>query len=414
MHRVRLSEIIAPSFIETHKAIKEHRYTHYWEKGGRGSTKSSFISVEIPLLIVKNPDCHAVVMRKVGDTIKKSVYPQLQWAIGRLGLREAFAFKKNPMEMIYKPTGQKIMFMGVDDPEKIKSIKTDFGYIGIAWFEELNQFLGEDEIRTVNLSLMRGGEKFWYFYSYNPPKSRDNWVNDSASLDVPNRLVHHSDYRSVPREWLGEAFFLEAELLKQKNEQAYRHAFLGEVTGTGGAVFENVKEISMSDDMVSSFDHCYYGLDFGFAVDPAAFISMHYDRRKEILYIFDEVYGIKISNRKMAACIKEAGANRIIADSAEPKSIAELRNEHNLNVYPAKKGKDSVEYGIRWLQERAKIYIDKRRCPNTYLEFSKYEYDMDRQGKFIPAYPDKNNHAIDAVRYALESVMKTGGMKVMK
>ena len=170
----------------------------------------------------------------------------------------------------------------------------------------------------------------------------------------------------------------------------------------------------MSDEFIASFDKLYYGLDFGFAVDPAAFISMHYDSKKEILYIFAEVYGPKMSNRKLAVFIKESGANRTTADSAEPKSIAELRNDYNLKVYPAKKGKDSVEYGIRWLQERAKIYIDKRRCPNTYLEFAKYEYEQDRQGKFISAYPDKNNHSIDAVRYAMESTMKTSGMKVMK
>lgn len=411
---MRLTALIAPSFYSTYNAIKKHLYTHYWEAGGRGSTKSSFISVVIILLLLQNPDCHAVVMRKVGDTVKKSVYPQIKWAIAKLGLTKVFIFRKSPMEIEYKPTGQKIIFTGVDDPEKTKSIKTDFGYIGIAWFEELNQFHGEDEIRTVNLSLMRGGEKYWYFYSYNPPPSIDNWVNDSALLDVPNRLVHHSDYRSVPKEWLGEAFFLEAELLKSKNETAYRHAFLGEITGTGGAVFENVEDMVMSDEFIASFDKLYYGLDFGFAVDPAAFISMHYDSKKEILYIFAEVYGPKMSNRKLAVFIKESGANRTTADSAEPKSIAELRNDYNLKVYPAKKGKDSVEYGIRWLQERAKIYIDKRRCPNTYLEFAKYEYEQDRQGKFISAYPDKNNHSIDAVRYAMESTMKTSGMKVMK
>ena len=155
---MRLTQLIAPSFYAGYNAIKKHLYTHYWFAGGRGSTKSSFISVVIILLLLQNPDCHAVVMRKVGDTVKKSVYPQIKWAIAKLGLTKAFIFRKSPMEIEYKPTGQKIIFTGVDDPEKTKSIKTDFGYIGIAWFEELNQFHGEDEIRTVNLSLMRGGE----------------------------------------------------------------------------------------------------------------------------------------------------------------------------------------------------------------------------------------------------------------
>ncbi|MCI5657198.1 MAG: PBSX family phage terminase large subunit, partial [Megasphaera elsdenii] len=375
-------------------------------EGGRGSTKSSDVSVEIPPLLIKNPECHAVVLRKIGNTIKNSVYPQMQWGIDALGLTDKFRFKTSPHEITYKKTGQKILFFGVDDPQKIKSIKLPFGYVGICWIEELDQFTGMEEIRNLNQSLLRGGPVFWEFCSFNPPKSQNNWVNEEKLFDDPDRLVHHSTYLGVPREWLGDRFFEDAEKLKERNEIAYRHEYLGEVTGTGGAVFENVEDMAMSAELVGNFDRLYYGLDFGFSIDPLAFVSMHYDAKKEELYIFDEIYQQKLTNSRAAELIQQkAGSGRIIADSAEPKSIQEMRNM-GLHVGGAKKSRDSVEHGIKWLQDRAHIYIDKRRCPNTYREFVTYEYERNRQGQFISAYPDKDNHALDATRYAMDDVMR--------
>lgn len=406
MKTIRLSNIIAPHFWDLHQDIKRHAHTYYWLEGGRGSTKSSDVSVEIPQLIIKNPECHAVVLRKIGNTIKNSVYPQMQWGIDALGLTDKFRFKTSPHEITYKKTGQKILFFGVDDPQKIKSIKLPFGYVGICWIEELDQFSGMEEIRNLNQSLLRGGPVFWEFCSFNPPKSQNNWVNEEKLFEDPDRLVHHSTYLGVPREWLGDRFFEDAEKLKARNETAYRHEYLGEVTGTGGAVFENVEDMAMSDDMVHDFDRLYYGLDFGFSIDPLAFVSMHYDAKKEDLYIFDEIYQQKLTNSRAAELIQQkAGSGRIIADSAEPKSIQEMRNM-GLHVGGAKKSRDSVEHGIKWLQDRAHIYIDKRRCPNTYREFVTYEYERNRQGQFISAYPDKDNHALDAARYAMDDVMR--------
>lgn len=405
MKTIRLSNIIAPHFWDLHQDIKQHGHTYYWLEGGRGSTKSSDVSVEIPQLLIKNPECHAVVLRKIGNTIKNSVYPQMQWGIDALGLTDKFRFKTSPHEITYKKTGQKILFFGVDDPQKIKSIKLPFGYVGIVWCEELDQFSGMEEIRNLNQSLLRGGPRFWEFCSFNPPKSQNNWVNEEKLFDDPDRLVHHSTYLGVPREWLGDRFFEDAEKLKARNETAYRHEYLGEVTGTGGAVFENVEDVAMTDDMVHDFDKLYYGLDFGFAVDPLAFVAMYYDAKHEDLYIFDEIYQQKLTNRQAAARI---GARyndcRIIADSAEPKSIVEMRGL-GLNVAGARKGPDSVDHGMKWLQNLAHIYIDKRRCPNTYREFIGYEYERNREGQFISAYPDVDNHAIDAVRYGMEPVM---------
>lgn len=402
---VRLSEIVAPHFAALHRDIQKHGHTFYWEAGGRGSTKSSHISIEIPLLLLKNPNCHAVILRKVGNTVKSSVYPQLQWGIDALGLTSRFRFKTSPHEITYRKTGQKILFFGVDDPQKIKSLKLPFGYVGVVWFEELDQFSGMEEIRNLNQSLLRGGSMFWEFCSYNPPKSRNNWVNEEVLVDDPDRLVHHSTYLCVPHEWLGEQFLADAEKLKAKNETAYRHEYLGEVTGTGGSVFDNVSDMNMDDKQVRSFDKLYYGLDFGFAVDPLAFVAMYYNAKHEDLYIFDEIYQQKLTNGQAAKRIKKkVNGGRILADAAEPKSIAEM-NALGLQISGAKKGPDSIDFGMKWLQNRSHIYIDKRRCPNTYREFVAYEYERNKDGQFISAYPDANNHSIDAVRYGMSEVM---------
>lgn len=414
MKTVKLSNIIASHFWELHRDIRRHGHTYYWLEGGRGSTKSSDISIEIPQILIKNPDCHAVVLRKVGNTIKNSVYPQMQWGIDALGLTDKFRFKTSPHEITYKKTGQKILFFGVDDPHKIKSIKLPFGYVGICWMEELDQFSGMEEIRNLNQSLLRGGPVFWEFCSFNPPKSQNNWVNEEKLFDDPDRLVHHSTYLGVPREWLGERFFEDAEKLKIKNEMAYRHEYLGEVTGTGGAVFENVEDMGMSDELVGNFDRLYYGLDFGFAVDPLAYVAMYYDAKHEDLYIFDEIYQRKLTNSQAAGRIAQRTGDRlIIADSAEPKSIKEMK-DYGLHITGARKGPDSVEHGIKWLQDRAHIYIDKRRCPNTFREFISYEYERNREGQFISAYPDKNNHAIDAVRYGMGPAMPRAGIHILR
>lgn len=405
MKKVRLSNIIAPHFWGLHRDIKRHGHTYYWLEGGRGSTKSSDISVEIPQLLIMNPECHAVVLRKIGNTIKNSVYPQMQWGIDALGLTSKFRFKTSPHEITYKKTGQKILFFGVDDPQKIKSIKLPFGYVGIVWCEELDQFSGMEEIRNLNQSLLRGGPVFWEFCSFNPPKSQNNWVNEEKLFDDPDRLVHHSTYLGVPREWLGDRFFEDAEKLKERNETAYRHEYLGEVTGTGGVVFENVEDMAMSNELVGNFDRLYYGLDFGFAVDPLAYVAMYYDAKREDLYIFDELYRQKMTNSQAAKAIKlRINGGCILADAAEPKSIAEM-SDYGLRISGARKGPDSIDFGMRWLQNRAHIYIDKRRCPNTYKEFVTYEYDRNKDGQFVSAYPDANNHSIDAVRYGLSEIM---------
>lgn len=404
---------MARPFWRVHQDAKKHCHTYYVLGGGRGSTKSSYVSLEIPLLLIQHPECNAVILRKVANTLRNSVYQQVEWALDTLGISHLWKRKINPLEMVHKQTGQKIIFLGVDDKSKLKSLKMPHGYVGIVWYEELDQFAGMEEIRNVNQSLLRGGPVFWCFASYNPPKSRDNWVNEEMLAEDVDRLYHHSDYRGVPREWLGPQFFEDAEKLKIRNERAYRHEYLGEVTGTGGSVFENVEDKDMTE-LIPLFDKLHYGLDFGFAVDPLAFVAMHYDAKREELYIFDEIYQPKLTNRRaFDMLIQRAERRPIIADSAEPKSIAELRG-YGLNVIGARKGPDSVDYGIKWLQSLNKIYIDKRRCPNTYREFVCYEYEQTRDGQYISAYPDKDNHAIDATRYACMNLMARSRLKILR
>lgn len=407
MLQVKLSERIAESFYEIHNEIKQYKFTHFWLKGGRGSTKSSFVSIEIILGMMRDPNANAMVIRKVKETLKDSVFEQLVWATEILGVTDSWHVKYSPMEMTYLPTGQKILFRGADKPKKIKSAKVSKGYFKFIWYEEVDEFSGMEEIRMINQSLMRGGKNFIVFYTYNPPKSVRNWVNQEVRIPRSDRKVHHSSYLSVPRDWLGEQFLIEAEHLKKVNPTAYAHEYGGKVTGTGGEVFSNLKLRKISDEEIATFDRIRRGIDWGYAIDPFHYGVMHYDKTRNRLYIFYEIHMVGLSNRKAAALIKrENPLNGLITcDSNEPKSIAEMRNDHQLRVKGAKKGPDSVEYGIKFLQDMELIVIDPVRCPNTAREFQNYEMAKDANGNFKAEFPDQDNHSIDMVRYALEDDM---------
>lgn len=399
---MRLTRCIAPSFHEVHKDIKQERHTHYWLGGGRGSTKSSFVAIEIILGIMSDPNANCVSLRKVKDTLKDSVYEQLAWAIEVLGVEAYWKASISPLGYTYIPTGQQIRFRGADKPKKIKSMKFSRGYTKFIWYEEVDEFTGMEEIRMINQSLMRGGKKFTVFYSYNPPKSANNWVNTEVLLTRHDRLAHHSTYLTVPREWLGEQFIVEAEHLKMTKPTSYEHEYLGNVTGTGGEVFSNVQIRKISDEEIEDFYNIRRGLDFGYAIDPLAYGVMHYDRKHKRLYIFHELYKVGLSNRAAYEHIAAENKNNemVKADSAEPKSIHELR-QYGLKITGVKKGPDSIEYGIKFLQDLEAIIIDDTRCPETAREFLTYELDKDANGNFKAGFPDRNNHAIDMVRYAM-------------
>lgn len=416
--KIKLSEIIAPSFHNLHVDIKNNKYTEYMLKGGRGSTKSSFTAIEIILGMMRDAErgefTNAVALRKVKDTLKDSVFEQLAWAIEVLGVSDEWHIPQSKLEITYIPTGQKILFRGADKPKKIKSTKVKKGYIKYIWYEELDEFFGPEEIRTINQSLMRGGEIFVVFYTYNPPKSSRSWVNQEAKIPKPGRKVHHSDYRSVPRTWLGKVFIAEAEHLKKTNEMAYRHEYLGEEVGTGLEVFTNVTLREITDEEIRVFDRIKQGLDFGYAADPVAFEKMHYDKTRKKLYFFYEFSGIKVSNSKLYSSIKDHVSDMTIADSAEPKSIDELKG-YGMRIKGAKKGPDSVEYGIKFLSEEIEeIIIDPVRCPRAAKEFINYALETDKNGEVKSVYPDKDNHTIDAARYGLEDDMKFSKLEFLR
>ena len=406
---MNLSSIIAPSFFDIHRYIKQDKYTHYWLGGGRGSTKSSFVSIEIVLNMMKNENANAVILRKIGNTLESSVYNQIVWAIDKLGVSDYWLIKKSPLEIVYIPFGTKIIFRSSDDPIKLKSIKFIKGYARYIWYEEITEFFGMEEVRNINQSLLRGGDKFSVFYTYNPPKSMNNWVNIEVLEKREDKIFHKSNYLDVPKEWLGPQFIIEAEHLKETKPKEYENEYLGEITGTGGAVFDNLEIREITDEEISHFDRIKDGIDFGYAVDPSVYTQNNYDKTRRILYIFNEVYEVGLSNRKLWEKIinKKVSHSLITADSAEPKSIDELNSLGKINVIGAKKGPDSIEYGLKWLQKLDKIVIDNIRCPNTAKEFISYEYERDKEGNFISRYPDKYNHSIDATRYSREQDMNS-------
>jgi len=405
---VSLTKLIAPSFYDVHHAIKEGRKTHFWLKGGRGSTKSSFASVEVVKGIMDDPLANGIILRKVGDTLRESVFEQYQWAIAALGVDHLWHATTSPMRLTYRKTGQQIRFRGADSPKKIKSAKFKVGYPKFIHYEEVDEFGRMEDIRSINQSLVRGGMHTIVIYTFNPPRSRGNWVNDE--VDVQSRradtYVHSSDYRSVPKEWLGPDFIRDAEHLKETKPERYEHEYLGAVTGTGAEVFSNITLRVITSEEIKVFDNIRHGLDFGFAGHPLHYMKLHFDNTRKRLYIFEEIHQVKLGNTALVKLLKKFNPQNdwVRADSAEPRTINEL-NQYGLRLKGAKKGPGSVEHGIDWLSDLDEIIIDPVRCPNTAREFSGYEVEHDRAGNLKGEYPDKDNHSIDACRYALEEYM---------
>lgn len=402
---------ITPSFAVAYRDIVNKKHTEYVFKGGRGSTKSSFVAEAFIYLLVHNPKLHGLALRQVADTLRDSVYARLKWAIGELGLSDKFKCTTSPMEIEYISTGQKIYFRGVDDPGKIKSITPTFGYIGLVWFEEFDQFVGMNAVRMIEQSI-RGGDDIFYFKSWNPRPTKNNWANKYLEIPKVNRYVHHSTYLDVPPEWLGKPWLDEAEHLKNTNIDAYNNEYLGESTDDGGMIFTNVVIREITDEEIKEFDRILDGLDWGFYPDPASYGKMHYDSARRTLYIFGELRKWKKSNEQLHKALLDSGLyedNRLlIADSAEPKSVGDFR-AYGANCKGAEKGPESVEYSMKWLRGLTAIVIDQTRAPYHADEFLGYEFERTKDGEIISEYPDKNNHAIDDVRYATNLIWRRKG-----
>lgn len=404
---VKLSNVIAPHFAEIHRDIKMRGHSEYVLCGGRGSIKSSFAGEEVVLLMKRYPEMHALAVRQVKDTLKDSVYSQIVWAIDMMGLTNEFKCTKNPLEIVYKPTGQTIYFRGADDPYKIKSITPRFGYIGILWFEELDQMRGEESVRSIEQSVLRGGSLFFEFKTFNPPQSAANWANKYIMQTKPNMMVHKSSYLTAPQEWLGQRFLDDAEFLRATNERAYRHEYLGEIVGSGANVFDNLTIRQITDEDRKSFGQIYHGVDWGYYPDPFHYVRCAYNPAQLRLFVFDEYRTWKQGNRETYDALKQRGVtayDEIIADSAEPKSVADYKDYGFVSIRPAVKGAGSVDYSMKWLQSLKEIIIDPVACPHTAQEFLEYEHERTKDGDVISGYPDAKNHSIDAVRYAMNRV----------
>lgn len=406
------------SFVDVYRDIIDRKYYEYWLEGGRGSDKSSIWSEIATEILENNENMCALLIRKVGNTLKDSVFSQMQWGIDKLGetypeIPTHWKATKSPLEITNVNTGQIIYFRGADDPVKIKSIKPPKGkYIGVVIYEEFDQMNGMNEVGTIDRSVVRGGEDFIVIRVYNTPASSLHFVNIEKKIPKKDRLIHRSTYLDVPKKWLGQKFFDEAEYMKSINERQYRNIYLGEETGTGGNVFENVELRTITDEEINNFDFTYQGLDFGYFPDPLAWTKCSYNPTQKTLYIFDEYVVNKKSNADVWEYLtKEKGVGEndlIIADSSEPKSIGDFKSYGAL-MKGAEKGAGSVEYSMKWLSSLAKIVIDVDRCPVTAQEFSTYEYLQDKDGNYISGYVDENNHCIDSIRYALNNIWKKKG-----
>lgn len=409
----KLSEFLPPKFHSVWRATLNQDILNIVCKGGRGSGKSSDIAHIVTQLLMRYA-VNAVGIRYVDNTLEQSIYEQMKWAIEKQGVSRLFKFNKSPLKITYLPRGNYMIFRGAQNPERIKSLKDSKFPFAIGWIEELAEFKTEDEVTTITNSLLRGelddGLFYKFFYSYNPPKRKQSWVNKKyeTSFQPDNTFIHHSTYRDNP--FISKEFLKEVEATRERNPRRAEWEYDGKAVGSGVVPFDNlrIEAGSITDEMVANFDNIRQGLDYGYATDPLAFVRWHYDKKRNCIYAIDELYEVKCSNRRAAQWIKSNKYHYqdIIAE-VEPKSNAEMRNEHDISkIRQVTKGPDSVEYGEKWLDDLDAIYIDPIRTPNIAKEFESIDYQTDRDGNPKPRLEDKDNHTIDATRYAFNDDMR--------
>jgi PBSX family phage terminase large subunit len=407
--RVELINLIGKAYYEIHHKVKDGEIDELWLKGGRGSLKSSFVAIEIVLGIMRDPEANAIAFRKVGNTVRKSIMETLLWAINMLEVPHLFSRTVAPAEITYLPTGQQIVMTGLDDPLKLKSIKIKKGYFKYVWFEETAEYNGMDEIRNVEQSVMRGGDKFVSFYSYNPPNDPAAWVNVESEIAQPRREVHHSTYLEVDPAWLGKRFIEKAETLKARDYLKYEHEYLGLAVGRAEQIIFHGKwkekefETPPLDRIYQS--KLFYGADWGFANDPTAvtrsFILVEGGERN--LYIEYEAggSGIEIDELpKIFDTIPDIKRWKTYGDCSRPETNSYMSNR-GYNVAGSPKWTGCEEDGVEYMRSFNNIFIHPR-CKQTIEEFKRYSYKVDKNTQeILPVIVDKWNHYIDSVRYAL-------------
>ncbi|MGU8469998.1 PBSX family phage terminase large subunit [Clostridium perfringens] len=385
-------------------------------KGGRGSKKSTTTAMWIIYNMMKYPLANTLVLRRVFNTHKDSTYTQLKWAANNLGVAHLWHFSKSPLEITYKPTGQKILFRGLDDPMSITSITVEIGYLCWAWFEEAFQIMNEDDFNKVDMSI-RGELPPGYFkqitVTFNP-WSEKHWLKkrffDSEDEDI---LALTTTYEC--NEYLGEDDRKLFEKMKEKNPRRYRIEGKGEWGIAEGLVFDNFEELEFDLEEIKKRPGIIsiFGLDFGYTHDPTAFICALVDQETEEIFVFDEHYQKAMTNKDIATMIKYKGYSKehIFAECAEPKSIEEIKREGIRRIRAAAKGSDSILNGIQLIQQY-KIWV-KPSCENTLVELNNYVWDT-KDGRGINKPVDDYNHLMDALRYAMQRLKKKGGLSIMK
>ena len=376
-------------------------------KGSRASKKSKTTALWFIVNMMKYPQANALVIRKTFRTIKDSCYTELKWAVHRLGVDAWWDFKLNPLEATYKPTGQKIYFRGLDDPLKVTSITVDVGVLCWAWLEEAYEVMKEDDFNILDESI-RGGVpdgsglfKQWTI-TFNP-WNEHHWLKKRFFDAAPDSdiLVMTTNY--LCNEWLDAADRKVFDDMKRRNPRRYAVAGLGEWGIVDGLVYERWREERFDLDTVRRLPGVVscFGLDFGYTNDPTALFCGLLDKENKCLYVFDEMYQRGMSNRRIAETIQSMGygKERITADSAEPKSIDELVSL-GIRAQAAKKGKDSIQNRIQWIQD-LEIIIHPS-CVNFITEISNYTWDKDKFGNALNVPIDDFNHLMDAMRYGLE------------
>lgn len=423
---VRATDLCIPKFHPILADVfAEDGHSEFWLKGGRGSTKSSFIALCIVLLVVSFAFVNVTIVRRVSNTLRNTVFNQMLWAIDALGLSPWFRATVSPMEITYVPTGQKVVFFGMDDPTKMKGTVFATGYGAVQWFEEADQLDSWDQVGSLLRTLRRGGSRFWTFYSYNPPLTMWSWINAQA-IEMGRKqtcLVDHSTYLDVIEgghaDWLGPVFLEDAEYEREEHPRHYAWEFLGEITGTGGAVFENLREVRLTDEEIRTFDNPRCGVDWGWFPDPWRFVRCEWQPGRGRLVIYDERSANRTPPEETAGIVRKAltyadveggkpyyHPERVLCDDANPADIAVYHRE-GVRARAAGKGnlrKPSYE----WLAGLREIAIDPERCPLTFQEFALCEYERDREGNWVNDYPDGNDHSIDAVRYAMMAEVARG------
>ena len=391
-------------------------YGKYWHwkgryrvcKGSRASKKSKTTALWYIVNIMKYPDANLLVVRKVFRTLKDSCFTELKWAINRLGVAEHWEIKESPLEMTYKPTGQKIYFRGLDDPLKVTSITVEYGYLCWMWIEEAYEVSNESDFDMLDESI-RGAipSKTKLFkqitLTFNP-WNEHHWIK-KRFFDNPDSETLAMTTNYLCNEWLDDADRQVFEAMKQNNPRRYRVAGLGDWGIVDGLIFENKEEKAFSVQEIAALPgvRSAFGLDFGYTNDPSTLFCGLIDQQSKTLWVFDEIYQYGMSNESIAEAVIKAGyaKEKIKADCAEPKSIDRLRALGLSRIRKSRKGKDSVNNGIDFIQDYHIIIHPK--CVNFITEINNYTWDTDRKtGKKLNQPIDDFNHLMDAMRYALE------------